>query len=44
MRKLAPNKAKAITDLTSAGVPIGQALEANPVEFRSAISRIKRFK
>lgn len=44
MKKLAPNKAKAVSDMTNAGIPLGNALEANPNEFRSVISRIKRFK
>lgn len=44
MRKLSAQKAQAMQGLTSAGVPLGQALEANPNEFNQAIQRIKRFK
>ena len=44
MRKLAPNKAAAVQTMTSAGVPLGQSLEANPSEFNQVLQRIKRFR
>lgn len=44
MRKLAPNKAKVLQDLTTAGVPLGSALEAHPNDFKAVIQRIKRFR
>lgn len=44
MRKLAPNKAMAVQSMTSAGVPLGQSLEANPADFNQVLQRIKRFK
>jgi hypothetical protein len=44
MRKLAPNKAIAVQSMTSAGVPLGQSLEANPADFNQVLQRIKRFK
>ena len=44
MRKLAPNKAAAVQTMTSAGVPLGQSLEAHPSEFNQVLQRIKRFR
>lgn len=44
LRKLAPNKAQAVQNLTQAGVPLGGALEAHPNDFNQALQRIKRFK
>jgi DNA primase len=44
LRKLAPAKAQAVQSLSQAGVPLGQALDASPVEFSQALQRIKRFK
>lgn len=44
LRKLAPNKAALMQQLTQAGVPMGGALEAHPNEFNQAIQRIKRFR
>lgn len=44
LRKLSPNKAAAVQNLTQAGVPLGGALEAHPNDFNQALQRIKRFK
>lgn len=44
MRKLGAQKAAAVQSLSQAGVPLGQSLEANPIEFNQALQRIKRFK
>ena len=44
LRKLAPQKAQAVQTMTSAGVPLGQSLEANPADFNQVLQRIKRFK
>lgn len=44
LRKLAPNKAAQVQNLTQAGVPLGGSLETNPADFNQALQRIKRFK
>jgi hypothetical protein len=44
LRKLAPNKAMAMQALTQAGLPVGGALDANPIEYNQALQRVKRFR
>ena len=44
LRKLAPNKAQAMQALTQAGLPVGGALDANPMEYNQALQRVKRFR
>jgi len=44
LRKLAPNKAQAMQALTQSGMPVGGALDADPMQYNQALQRVKRFK
>lgn len=44
LRKLSPQKAAQVQQLSQAGVPMGQSLEANPQDFQQVLTRMKRFR
>jgi len=43
LRKLSPNKAQAMQALTQSGMPVGGALDADPMQYNQALQRVKRF-
>jgi len=44
LRKLSSQKAQQVQQLSQAGVPMGQSLEANPQDFNQILTRMKRFR
>ena len=44
LRKLSSQKAQQVQQLSQAGVPMGQSLEANPQDFNQLLTRMKRFR
>jgi hypothetical protein len=44
LRKLSSQKAQSVQQLSQAGVPMGQSLEANPQDFNQILTRMKRFR
>jgi len=44
LRKLSAQKAQSVQQLSQAGVPMGQSLEADPQEFNQLLTRMKRFR